>query len=72
MTNKELIEILQSLPLDAEVCRGYTEGTKDKPGWTLFDLDVEDIKHHNEVWAYGNASPKPPTIQKNVIIIDWY
>lgn len=66
MTNKELIELLSTFPMNAEVLIGV-EILKEKPGYTFFDPQVT---HYEEVWSYGNASPRLPSVRNNAIVIE--
>jgi hypothetical protein len=66
MTNKELIELLKQMPEDAKVCIGIAELN----GFMLFDFQKDDILYKDKVDSYGNATPRPPSSEENVIVIE--
>jgi hypothetical protein len=70
MNVKELIERLQKMPQDAEVCLGFQETGHGKEGFMLFEITPEDFNYHESVWSFGNASPRPPSEQKHVVIFE--
>jgi len=70
MNVKELIEALQKMPPDARVFRGWTESGHGKEGYTLFDIDPEDLVYRERVWSFGNNTPRPPSEEKNVVIFE--
>lgn len=68
MTVKELQELLNKFPADAEIFIGYTEGEKsDKPGFMLFNIW---LTHLEETWSYGNSTHRPPSKHENVVVIE--
>jgi hypothetical protein len=72
MTKKELLVLLEKFPDDAEVFIGYQEGTDTaKSGWTMFDIDEEEVQYLDHYWSYGNCSPRPPREKQNAIVIEW-
>jgi hypothetical protein len=68
MNVKELIERLRTMPQDAEVYFGVEETGHDKEGYMLFHIDEDDVNYRAHVWSFGNASPRPPSGETNVVV----
>ena len=70
MKVKDFIDILQTMPKDADFLYGYAESGHGKHGYTLFDPDDHEVLYKESVWSFGNNTPRPPGEHKHVVILD--